>query len=88
VANHKSARKRVRQSEKRRVRNRDVRTQVKGAVKRANQAVESGDAGAALEAVRKAEGVLRRASSKGAIPAKRASRTIARLARSAHRINA
>jgi small subunit ribosomal protein S20 len=88
VANHKSARKRARQSEKRRVRNRDVRTRVKGAVKRANQAVDSGDAGAALEAVRKAESVLRRASSKGAIPAKRASRTIARLSRSAHRINA
>ena len=84
MANHKSAKKRVRQDEKRRTRNRENRTRVKGAIKNARQALASGDAEATQAAVRNAESELRRASSKGAIPRKRVSRTISRLARQAN----
>ncbi len=84
MANHKSAKKRARQDEKRRTRNRENRTRVKGAIKNARQALASGDAEATQAAVRNAESELRRASSKGAIPRKRVSRTISRLARQAN----
>ena len=84
MANHKSAKKRARQDEKRRTRNRENRTRVKGAIKNARQALASGDTEATQAAVRNAESELRRASSKGAIPRKRVSRTISRLARQAN----
>ena len=84
MANHKSAKKRARQDEKRRTRNRENRTRVKGAIKNARQALASGDAEATQAAVRNAESELRRASSKGALPRKRVSRTISRLARQAN----
>ncbi len=86
MATHKSARKRARQSIRRRARNRHVRSSVKGTVKRARGALESDDAAAAQTAVRTAEGALRRAVSKGVIPRKRASRQISRLARHAHHL--
>ncbi len=85
MATHKSARKRARQAIKRRARNRQQRSHVKSAVKASGAATAAGDAEAASQAVRSAESVLRRAASKGAIPKKRASRQISRLARSAHR---
>ena len=86
MATHKSARKRARQSILRRARNRHVRSSVKGAVKRVRGAFESDDAAETQAAVRSAEGVLRRAASKGVIPKKRASRQISRLARRANRL--
>ncbi len=85
MATHKSARKRARQAIKRRDRNRQQRSRVKSAVKGSRAAIAEGDGEAASLAVRRAESVLRRAASKGAIPKKRASRQISRLARSAHR---
>ncbi len=81
MANHQSAKKRARQSLRRRARNRHVATGVKSAVKRVRAAVESGDPAQADAALRAAEGMLRRAASKGVIPAKRASRQISRLAK-------
>ena len=44
MANHKSAKKRARQDEKRRTRNRENRTRVKGAIKNARETLASGDA--------------------------------------------
>lgn len=81
VATHKSAVKRARQDKKRMERNRRSRSRVKSAVKTARKALETGDPAGAQAAVRGAEGVLRRAASKGAIPKKRASRKVSRLAR-------
>ncbi len=79
MANHKSAVKRARQNEVRRARNRAVKTRVRATLKRAQEAVDSGaDDAAAL--TRLAESQLRRAASKGVIPAKRASRLVSRLA--------
>lgn len=85
MAQHKSAKKRARQSLRRRARNRHVRSRVKRAVKQARTAIAEGDGPAAGGALRNAESVLRRAASKGAIPKKRASRQISRLARHAQR---
>ena len=83
LATHKSAQKRARQALRRRVRNRQVRTRVRSAVKAVREAVASGTREAVVESLRAAEGLLRRAASKGVIPKKRASRQVSRLARSA-----
>ena len=85
LAQHKSARKRARQAIKRRAHNRGIRSSVKTGVKSAQTAIESGDAEAATAAVRSAEGLLRRAASKGVIPKMRARRQVSRLAKRAHR---
>jgi small subunit ribosomal protein S20 len=81
LATHKSAVKRARQALRRRARNRQVRTRLRSTVKDARSALESGSRDVAAEALRIAEGVLRRAASKGVIPKKRASRHVSRLAR-------
>ncbi len=86
VATHQSARKRARQAIKRRTRNRDIRTRSKGTVKRVRAAIETNDAEGARSLLRTAESVLRRAASKGALPKKRVSRLIGRLARHAHNL--
>lgn len=83
MANHKSAIKRARQNEVRRERNRAIKTRVRTTLKRARAAVESGS-DEAPELVRSAESQLRRAASKGVIPAERASRLVSRLSRRAH----
>ena len=51
-------------------------------IKRFRQALESGDASAAGERFAAAERAIRRASSKGLIPRRRADRSVSRLARS------
>ena len=86
MANHKSAKKRARQTIKRTERNRHTRSRVKSAVKSARTALSAGDAGETATALKTAEGVLRRAASKGAIPKKRASRSVSRLAKSQNRL--
>lgn len=83
MAQHKSAKKRARQALKRRARNRAVRSAVRTGVKNFRATVDSGeDAG---ESLRTAEGLIRRAVSKGVVPKKRASRQISRLAKQANR---
>ena len=82
MATHKSAQKRARQALRRRARNRQVRSRVRTAVKEARAAVASSPREQAVELLRAAEGTLRKAASKGIIPKKRASRQVARLARS------
>lgn len=83
MATHKSSEKRARQAEKRRVRNRGIRSGVKGVVKAANAALATGTDVA--DATRRAESVIRRAASKGVLSKKQASRRVARLARRAHK---
>lgn len=85
MAHHKSAKKRARQSEKRRARNRHVRGAARTAVKNARTALEGGDASQTAEAVRTAESLLRRAASKGVLSKRHVSRRVSRLARAAHR---
>ncbi len=81
MANHKSALKRIRQSERRRKRNQHVRTQMRTVVKRCREAFEAGDAAKAADAFKAAEREIRRAASKGIIPKQRADRSVGRLAR-------
>lgn len=85
MATHRSAKKRVRQSEKRRVRNRHVKGRVKTVVKEVRQALESGSADDAAARLRAAERELRKAASKGTLPKKRASRQVSRLSRAVAR---
>ena len=81
VANHKSALKRIRQSRKRQARNASVRSRMRTIVKKFKQAVAAGDSDAG-EKLRAAEREIRKAATKGIIPARRASRTVSRLAKS------
>ena len=67
MANHKSALKRVRQSENRRLRNKAVKTRVKGVIKSVRQAVEAGQADQAAEALGTAIPVIDKAASKGVL---------------------
>ncbi len=83
MATHKSAQKRARQALRRRARNRQVRSRVRTAVKAAREAIGSGKPEVVTESLRSAEGLLRRAASKGVIPKKRASRQVSRLAKAA-----
>lgn len=85
MANHKSALKRIRQSEQRRKRNQHIRTRMRTMVKQCRDAFEAGDATRANDAFAVAEREIRRAASKGVIPKQRADRSISRLAR---RLNA
>lgn len=65
MANIKSQKKRILTNEKRRVRNKDAKTEVKTYIKNFQQALDSGDIGAAETALGKASKQLDRAASKG-----------------------
>jgi len=67
VANIKSQIKRIRQDERRRLRNKAVRSSVKTAIRHFRRAVEAGDAERAQEYARKAGRLLDKAASKGVI---------------------
>jgi small subunit ribosomal protein S20 len=84
VATHESAEKRARQALKRRDRNRTVKSRMKSALKDFATAVET-DKAAAAARLKEAESQLRRAASKGIVPARRASRKISRMAKRLHR---
>ena len=83
MAQHKSAKKRARQSLKRRARNRSIRNAVRTGVKAFRS--DSDAAEDTTASLRSAEGLIRRAASKGVIPKKRASRQVSRLAKQANR---
>jgi small subunit ribosomal protein S20 len=79
MANHKSAAKRARQSVKRNVINRARVSSMRTAVKKAEVAIASGDAVAAVAAMKLAEPALARTAQKGVLKRKTASRKISRL---------
>jgi small subunit ribosomal protein S20 len=81
MANHKSAEKRVRQTVKRRLRNKHVLTTMRTYIKRVRAAIEEGDVAVANESLKVAAQALARASSKGVIHRNQASRKISRLTR-------
>ena len=81
MATHKSAMKRARQSIKRRDRNAFIKAATKTEVRKALAAVDAAkDKTAALAALKVAEKALRKAASKGTIPALRAGRKTSRIA--------
>lgn len=79
MANSKSAEKRARQNIKRYQHNRILVSGARTSVKKAREAIESGDSVAAQEAVLKAEVALDRAASKGVIHKNNASRRKGRI---------
>ena len=79
MANHKSAEKRNRQSQIRRLRNRTNRSQMKNAIRKVNEALATGSEEAAKEALRFAIPVIAKTASKGTIHKNSASRKISRL---------
>ena len=85
MANHASAKKRVRQTIKRTAHNRHIRTNVRTCVKRVRAAIETGDAAAAKKALHEAVSSIDGAVSKGIYHRKTGSRYITRLT---HQVNA
>ena len=67
MANIKSQIKRNRQNEKRRARNKSVKSALKTAVRRFREAADAGEKDTAVEAGRKASRMLDKAASKGVI---------------------
>lgn len=81
MANHKSALKRIRQTEKRTDRNRHVRSTLRTFIKRVREAVASKDQAAATAALALAIPVIDSAATKGVIHSSNASRNVSRLTR-------
>ena len=79
MANTASAKKRVRQNEKRRMRNRVWLTRARSTVKQARIAIDSMDSEASIAAVNTAISELDRAASKGVIHKRNAARRKSRL---------
>lgn len=79
MANTLSAKKRIRQNEKRHVRNQAVRSRVKTYIREARTAIEAGDWEAAEGAVQVAASELDRAASKGILHENNAARRKSRL---------
>lgn len=88
MANHASALKRARQNEQRRMRNKAIRTKLRGAIKSVRQAIEAKDQDAARTALTAAEPVIDQAASKGVLPKRTAARKISRLAKQVHALQA
>jgi len=80
LANTRSAEKRSRQAGKRRLRNVQVRTQVKGSVKKVRELLAQGDGAGAKAALVAAARALDSAGSKGVLHKNAAARRISRLA--------
>ena len=81
MANHKSAEKRVRQTEKRRVRNRAHRSRLRNQIKKLRQAVEKGEMDTAQALLRPTLFLVDRSVQKGVIHHRTAARTKSRLTR-------
>jgi len=81
LANHKSALKRARQNEIRRLRNKSVKTRVKSIVKDVRLCVDGSSKEDALKKLDMAKSSIDRAAQKGVIHKKTASRKISRLAK-------
>ncbi|MCP4719081.1 MAG: 30S ribosomal protein S20 [Desulfobacteraceae bacterium] len=78
MANHKSAKKRAKQSQVRRLRNRSVKTTLKNLEKSLRAAQESG-ADTKDELMRQTQSAIHKAAKKGILHKKTASRKISRL---------
>ena len=79
MANHKSALKRIRQNDKRRIRNRDQRGTMRSHIKKFRTAVDSEDVEAAGTALRAAVSVIDHTRTRGVIHKNTAARRISRL---------
>ena len=88
MANHKSAEKRNRQAQDRRMRNRANRSKMKTVIKNLNEAIDAGNAEEAKTALASAVPVIAKTASKGTIHKKNASRKISRLTKRVNQLEA
>ncbi len=86
MANHKSALKRARQNEVRRLRNKGYKTRVKKAIREVRTAIAEKSEEQARENFVKAVSIIQKTTSKGIIHKNQASRKISRLARQINQI--
>ncbi len=86
MAQHASALKRHRQSEKRRKRNKGLKTQLRHIVRTVRASVDTKDTKGAAETLAIATRALAKAASKGVVHRNAAARRIARLSRAVHAI--
>ena len=80
MADHKSALKRARQNEQRRIRNKTTRTKVKNIVKDVRLAAGKESNETVLNKLNQAQSIIDKAAKKGTIHKRTASRKISRLA--------
>ena len=88
MANHKSALKRARQNEIRRLRNKSVKTKTKNIVKEVRLSVSESSKEEALKTLDMAKSNIDTAAQKGVIHKKTASRKISRLSKLVNTISA
>ncbi len=81
MANHKSAEKRIRQTEKRTDRNRFYKTRIKNLTRAVKEAVEAGDQAAAQAALKNVNKSFHSYSSKGILTKNTAARRVSRLSK-------
>ena len=88
MAHTLSAKKRIRQSAKRRLKNRDRKRVIRVGLKKAQAVVVGGDKAASAEELKKAQVVLDRMSSRGAIHKNTAARRKSKLAKKVNKLAA
>ena len=88
MANIKSAKKRILVIEKKTLRNKMIKSQVKTAVKKVLSAIEAKDAAAAKESLTAAISAIDKAKSKGIFHKNNAARKISRLTKADNRLTA
>jgi small subunit ribosomal protein S20 len=88
LANHKSALKRARQNEERRMRNKSTKTRIKNIVKDVRLDVSENSKESALTKLDTAKSIIDKAAKKGVIHKKTASRKISRLSKTVNAISA
>ena len=88
MANHKSAIKRARQNETRRLRNKATKTRIKSIVKGVRSTAIENSKEAAIAELNSAKSIIDNAAKKGVIHKKTASRKISRLSRLVNTISA
>jgi len=86
VAHHKDALKKIKQDEKRNLRNRSVRTNYRNRIRELRAAVEAGDAEAAKKALAPALAAIDRALAKNVLMKNTASRYKSRLTRAVQKM--
>ena len=86
MANIKSAKKRVRVSEKKAARNKAVKSKVKTFVKKVDAAIAAGDKAAAQEALKAAVSEINKAGSKGDYHKNTCSRKVSRLTKAVNNL--
>ena len=87
MANHKSALKRAKQNDAEKIRNIGRKTRVKNVVKEVRAAIEDNSKDKVNEILRKAQVIIQKSVSNGAIHKKKASRKISRLTRQVNQIS-